>query len=225
MTSEQTKNVSGWGKAGVLCSLLALGLLQQGCLAAAWFAAVGADSLRTSHITFRPFEESWVSSGKPSDDPDGLLLTSVALLPVDGDAEMGARLAEVLQQQTALRIEPAAKLEREIAAPLTDEARAAIAKDVSRELVVDAVLFGRVAGTTSHPSDWGWKAEESRKLFLYLVDQNGRLLWKDELPFTVVKGSKPPIEQSLQTSLGHHLMDHVRDLGLDHLGYLPKKIS
>jgi len=51
------------------------------------------------------------------------------------------------------------------------------------------------------------------------------LLWKDELPFTVVTGSKPPLDGAVETSLRHHLMDHIRDLGLDTVGYLPQKIS
>lgn len=213
-------------RAGALGTILACSLLLQGCLAAAWVAAVGVDSLRTGDITFRPFEQSWVSQSAPApEDPDPLLLTSVALSPVEGDAEMGARLAQVLRQQTALRVESTARLDREIAVPTTDDGRAALAKDLTRELAVDAVLFGRVAGAPAHPSDWGWTHEESRRLYLYLVDHDGRLLWRDELPFTVVTGSKPPIEHAVQTSLTHHLMDHVRDLGLDELGYLPKKTS
>jgi hypothetical protein len=211
---------------GALCAILVFSVLLQGCLAAAWLTAVGVDSLRTSDVSFRPFEQTWVSQPKPAmDDPDALLLTSVALLPVEGDAEMGIRLSQILQQQTALRVESTAQLDREITVPITDDGRAAVAKDLTRELVVDAVLFGRVSGTPAHPSDWGWTHQESRRLFLYLVDDQGRLLWKDELPFTVVTGSKPPIERAVQTSLTHHLMDHVRDIGLDELGYLPKKTS
>ena len=34
-------------------------------------------------------------------------VTSVAVLPVEGDPEMGARLATLLQQETALRVEVA----------------------------------------------------------------------------------------------------------------------
>jgi len=213
-------------KAGALVGIFACSMLLQGCLAAAWVAAVGVDSLRTSDVTFWPFEQSWVSQPNAAgDNPDALSLTSVALLPVAGDAEMGSRLAQVLQQQTALRLESAPTQKGEITAPLTDEARTAIAKTVSRELAVDAVLFGRVSEVAAHSSDWGWKQKESRRLVLHLVDHDGRLLWKDELPFTVVMGSKPPIEQSVQASLTHHLMDHVHDLRLDDFGYLPKKSS
>jgi hypothetical protein len=57
------------------------------------------------------------------------------------------------------------------------------------------------------------------------VDHDGHQLWKDELPFTLVKGSAPPLEASVQIDLGHHVMQHVKELHLDELGYLPKKIS
>jgi hypothetical protein len=213
-------------RTGVLIALLACSSLLQGCLAVAWVAFVGVDSLRSSDITFWPFEQSWVSQTKTAvDDPDTLLLTSVALLPVEGDNEMRSRLAQIFQQQTTLRVESTTEPEAGIADSLSDDDRSAIAKDLTRELVVDAVLFGRVSEISAHPSDWGWKQEESRRLFLYLVDHEGRLLWKDELPYTVVIGAKPPIEHAVQTSLTLHLMDHVRDLGLDDLGYFPRKPS
>ena len=126
-------------------------------------------------------------------------VTSVAVLPVEGDPEMSARLATVLQQETTLLVE----------SPAT----------------VDTVLVSRVAGSPSHPSDWGWKAEGSRRLYLYLLNHDGRLLWKDQLPFTLVKGSTPPLESSAQVDLAAHVMRHVKKLHLDELGYLPKRIS
>lgn len=215
-----------WCSTSVLAGILTLGLMQQGCLAVAWVAAVGVDSLRTSDFIFRPFEQSWVSSEKPTEIVANVSLTSLAVLPVEGDEEMGVRLTQILQRQTALHVVAPTTLDREVGLLRDDDRdRTALAKDLSRELDVDVVLFGRVASSASHPSDWGWKDEESRRLFLSLIDRDGHLLWKDELPFTVVTGSKPAIEDSVQTSLSHHLMDHVRDLGLDDLGYLPKKAS
>ena len=64
-----------------------------------------------------------------------------------------------------------------------------------------------------------------RRLYLYLVNHDGRLLWKDQLPFTLVKGVTPPVEASVQGDLAHHVMRHVKMLHLDELGYLPKKLS
>ena len=106
-----------------------------------------------------------------------------------------------------------------------DADRSALAKEITRDMGVDTVLVSRVSGSPSHPSDWGWKAEGSRRLYLYLIAHDGRLLWKDELPFTLVKGSTPPLESSVQVDLAAHVMQHVKKLHLDELGYLPKKLS
>jgi hypothetical protein len=204
--------------------------LLQGCLAGAWVAMVAVDSMRSSNVTFEPFEQSWVAQQDQSNDAvHNLKVTSVAILPVEGDPEMGARLATMLQQETTLRVESPATVADGVtgadprSAEADDADRSALAKEVTRDLGVDTVLVSRVAGSTSHPSDWGWKAEGSRRLYLYLVNRDGHLLWKDELPFTLVNGSTLPQEASVQTDLSNHVMQHVKELRLDELGYLPKK--
>lgn len=232
MKKTPTGDRSRWLRTGMLCLLVSGMVSLQGCLAVAWVAVVGFDSLRTGNLTFWPFEQSWVApqqQGIVSDQ--NFKVTSVAVLPFEGDAEMGARLAEVLQQETSLRVERPDPTVGEVSSTIPlisgadDVSRTSLAKAVTQELNVDTVLVGRVAESPSHPSDWGWKEEEQRRLFLYLLDQHGHLLWKDELPFTITKGTKPPLEASVQTSLAHHLRDHVQELGLDELGYLPKKPS
>ena len=100
-----------------------------------------------------------------------------------------------------------------------------MAREVSRELTVDAVLYGHVVCATPHASRWGWATEETRRLFLYLIDRDGHVLWKDQLPFLILTGTKPALEDSVQLSLTRHFMDHVRELGLDTAGYLPPKSS
>src|SRR6185436_20254590 len=106
--------------------------------------------------------------------------------------------AIMLQQETALRVEvpPSMASENTAVDPRSAQAddadRRALAKEVTRNLGVDTVLVSRVDGSPSHPSDWGWKAEGSRRLYLYLMNRDGDLLWKDELPFTLVKGSTSP---------------------------------
>jgi len=206
--------------------------LLQGCLAGAWVALVSVDSsMRSSNVTFEPFEQSWVAEQDQSSDVvHNLKVTSVAVLPVEGDPEMGARLATLLQQETTLRVESPVTVADGVtgadprSAEADDADRSALAKEVTRDLGVDAVLVSRVAADSpSHPSDWGWKAEGSRRLYLYLVNRDGHLLWKDELPFTLVNGSTSPQEASVQTDLSDHVMQHVKELRLDELGYLPKK--
>lgn len=218
------------GMHGITLSLVVTGaFLLQGCLAGAWVAAVAVDSMRSSRMTFGPFEQSWVApKDQSSDAMHDSKVTSVAVLPIEGDPEMSARLATVLQQETTLRVESPVTVEAGVTeadprSAKADDDRSALAKEITRDLGVDTILVSRVAGSPSHPSDWGWKAEGSRRLYLYLVNHEGRLLWKDELPFTVVKGSRLPQEASVQTDLSDHVMQHVKELRLDELGYLPKK--
>ena len=219
-----------WVRVMALSLVVTGSFLLQGCLAGAWVTMVAVDSMRSSNVTFEPFEQSWVAQQDQSNDAvHNLKVTSVAILPVEGDPEMGARLATLLQQETTLRVESPATVADGVtgadprSAEADDADRSALAKEVTRDLGVDTVLISRVAGSPSHPSDWGWKAEGSRRLYLYLVNRDGHLLWKDELPFTLVNGSTLPQEASVQTDLSNHVMQHVKELRLDELGYLPKK--
>ena len=219
-----------WVRVMTLSLVVTGSFLLQGCLAAAWVALVAVDSMKSSNVTFEPFEQSWVAQQDQSSDAvPNPKVTSVAVLPVEGDPEMGARLATLLQQETTLRVESPATVADGVtgadprSANADDADRSALAKEITRDLDVDTILVSRVAGSPSHPSDWGWKAEGSRRLYLYLVNHDGHLLWKDELPFTLVNGSTPPLEASVQIDLAHHVMQHVKALRLDELGYLPNK--
>ncbi|MBU6481946.1 MAG: hypothetical protein KGS09_15520 [Nitrospirae bacterium] len=221
-----------WVRVTTLSLVVTGAFLLQGCLAGAWVTLVALDSMKSSHVTFWPFEQSWVAQQDQSSDAvHNSKVTSVAVLPVEGDPEMGARLATLLQQETTLRVESPATVAAGVtaadprSAKADDADRGTLAKEITRDLGVDTVLVSRVAGSPSHPSDWGWKAEGSRRLYLYLVDHDGHLLWKDELPFTLVKGSTPPLEASVQLDLAQHVMQHVKELHLDELGYLPAKTS
>lgn len=221
---------SNWVRVFTLSLVVTGSFLLQGCLAGVWVAAVAVDSMKSSNVAFGPFEQSWVASQDQSREAvKNLKVTSIAVLPVEGDPEMGARLATLLQQETALRVEvPTSIAVGDIAtdprsAQADDADRSTLAKEVTRDLGVDTVLVSRVDGSPSHPSDWGWKAEGSRRLYLYLMSRDGDLLWRDELPFTLVKGSTSQQEASVQTDLSDHVMQHVKELRLDELGYLPKK--
>jgi len=231
LTAARAGSRWDWPRVMTLSLVVTGALLLQGCLAGAWVAMVAVDLMRSNDVAFEPFEQSWVAQlDQSSDAVRNSKVTSVAVLPVEGDPEMGARLATLLQQETALRVKMPVSIEARIDAADThseksDEAdRSTLAKEVTRDLGVDTVLVSRVAAAApSHPSDWGWKSEDSRRLYLYLMNRDGQLLWKDELPFTLAKGSTSLQEASVQTDLRDHVMQHVKELRLDELGYLPKK--
>jgi hypothetical protein len=210
-----------FGNSAVVVLVMAM-VLQQGCLAAAWVAAVSVDSMRTSDVRFEPFEASWISVERSAAVGHHPALKSVALIPVDGDEAMNARLKKLLVHATTLQVVAPERPSFQLTAG-TDHERAVLSRELSRELAVDAVLYGHVVCAAPHASTWGWKTQESRRLFLYMVDRDGNLLWKDELPFQVVTGEKPALEESVQLSLTRHFVDHVHALGLDEAGYFPAK--
>ena len=191
-----------------------------------WVGQMAVNTTRSSNVIFGQFEKSWVAQQDQSGDAvNDSKVTSVAVFPVEGDPEMGGRLATLLQQETALRVEsPAGVTAAGLRSGNVDDAeRSTLAKEVTRDLGVDSILVIRVTESPSHPSDWGWRAEGTRRLYLYLVNSEGQLLWKDELPFTLVNGPHLPLGTSVQTDLVHHVMQHVKVLRLDELGYLPNK--
>ena len=206
----------------VFMLIFVLSALQQGCLAAAWLAAVGADSMRTADVRFEPFENSWVSTENAATTGNRPSFTNLALVPIEGDEAMGARLTNMLLHETALHVVSSGKQPGLLSAAAADPEHAMLASHLCRELVVEAVMYGYVVGAASS-SDLGRSTEEPRRLFLYLVDLTGHLLWKDELPYLIIAGAKPALEESVQRSFTRHFMDHVRQLGLDDLGYLPSK--
>ena len=159
---------------------------------------MAVDTMKSGHITFWPFEQSWVA---PRDRSNNAMryskVTSVAVLPVEGDTEMRARLAALLQQETALRVEVSmgssavvAETVPRSARAVDDKDRSTLAKEITRDLGVDTVLMSRVLPVSPLSSErLGAETEGSRRLYLYLVNHKGHLLWKDELPFTLVPGS------------------------------------
>ncbi len=193
----------------------------QGCLPAAWVVVVGVDVARSGDVEFLPFEHSWmVSHDAPQSAPRPV--TSIAVVPFAGDREMASRFSSVLEIQAGLTVigpTQVAGYHRGPSAWAFDEERAReAARAISRELQVEGVLFGHVQTVRPlHPSDWGWSEREEKRLYLYLTNAQGALVWKDELPFTVVKGAKPPLEEAVRGRLATHFMAHADELGLDDL--------
>jgi hypothetical protein len=60
---------------------------------------------------------------------------------------------------------------------------------------------------------WGWKERYPKRLYLRLVSAEGTLLWKAELPFSVVKGTKEVDEEIVKRILLTHVRTHAKELG------------
>jgi hypothetical protein len=100
----------------------------------------------------------------------------------------------------------------------TDQDDIALAPQVSRDIQADGVLFGRVVSKPPQKAFWGSKERYPKRLYLHLVSAEGTLLWKAELPFAVVKGTKEVDEEIVKRILLTHVRTHAKELGWTELG-------
>ncbi|MGH7234791.1 MAG: hypothetical protein ACREIO_00260 [Nitrospiraceae bacterium] len=195
-------------------------VLMQGCMLALWLGAVGIDSTRSSEVEFQPFEHSWVAPLEQWPQPDAM--RSLAVAPFGGETTMATLLAAALQQETDLRIvspsevttHGSPELVAGLSGNLTEEDGPALAEKIAAEFEVDCVLLGRAVGGQPQWSFWGLKERYPKRLFIHLVDAKGTLMWKDELPFTIVKGAKEIDETWVKQALLARVMARVTELGL-----------
>ena len=193
--------------------LLLSALAMQGCLAVVWLGAVGIDTARTSDIEFQSFENSWVVA--PHERQHLGLVKSIAVMQFVGDPVMAERWMAVLRGTTDLRVvSPSDATRYEI----SGHGQIELAQRIGAELHVDCVLIGNVAGQEPQKSFVGLKESSSRRLYLQMVSAEGTLMWKTELPFTMVKGTKGMDEEFVTQALLTHVRTQANELGLADLG-------
>lgn len=184
----------------------------QGCMAIVWLGAVGIDVTRTSDVEFHSFENSSVDVQQKQNLTS---VKSIAVIPFAGDPVMAERWTAVLQQITDLRVVSPSAVTRPGG---SGDDRIALAQRLSAEFQVDCVLFGSVAGQEPQKSFAGVKERSLRRMYLHLVSAEGALMWKSELPFTMVKGAKNLDEDMVTQALLTHVQAHADEVGLSELG-------
>jgi hypothetical protein len=203
-------------------------VLMQGCMPALWLGAIGIDSARSSQVEFQPFEHSWVAPLEQWPQPGAL--RSLAIAPFGGEATMATLLAAALQQGTELRVvspsevttHGSPELVAGLSENLTEEDGPALAEKIAAEFEVDCVLLGRAVGGQTQWSYWGLKKRYPKRLYLHLVDAKGTMMWKDELPFTIVKGVKEIDETWVKQALMARVKARVKELGLPEVWRTPE---
>jgi hypothetical protein len=167
--------------------------LMQGCSVLAWIGAICADVVRCSDVEFESFADWWAT-----------VLGQATDRHVISPAEVASHLpANVLTQMTQ---------------STTDQDDIALAPQVSRDIQTDAVLFGRVVSKPPQKGFWGSKDRYPKRLYLHLISAEGTLLWKVELPFAVVKGTKEVDEEIVKRILLTHVRTHAKELRWTELG-------
>lgn len=200
-------------RTAILGLLLLSAFGMQGCLAIVWLGAVGIDMTRTSDIEFHPFENSSVVV--PQERQHLTSVKSIAVMPFVGDPVMAARWTAVFREMTDLRVVSPSDATRY---GVSDHGQIALAQRMSAESHVDCVLIGNVTGQEPKKSFAGLKESSSQRLYLHLVSDSGTLMWKTELPYTMVKGAKDLDEEMVTKALLTHVRAHANELGLAELG-------
>jgi hypothetical protein len=198
-------------------------ILMQGCSVLAWLGLVCADVATCSDVEFESFEHAWVA---PPEARQQVPLKHIAVAPFVGDLRMADWWATVLGQATDRHVVSPAEISSRLAPNVltqltqstTDQDDIALTPQLSRDIQVDGVLFGRVVGEPPQKAFWGWKMSYPGRLFLHLVSAEGMLLWKGELPFTVVKGTKDIDEDMVKRTLLTHIRTHAKELMWTELG-------
>ena len=193
--------------------LLLSALAMQGCLAVVWVGAVGFDVTRASDIEFQSFENSWVVA--PHERQHLASMKSIAVMPFVGDPVMAQRWTAVFRETTDLRVVSPSDATRY---DISDHGQIELAQRIGAELQVDFVLIGNVTGQEPQKSVVGLKESSSRRLYLQMVSAEGTLIWKTELPFTMVEGTKSMDEGFVTQALLTHVRLQATELGLADLG-------
>jgi len=202
-------------RTAILELLFLSAMAMQGSVALVWLGTVGIDTTRTSYIEFQSFENSWVVA--PKERQAFGLVKSIAVMPFVGDSVMAERWTVVFREMTDLRVVSQSDATRY---GISDLWKIGLAQRISTESQVDCVLFVDVVGQEPQKSFAGldYKERSSRRLSLQLVSGDGTLIWKSELPYTIVKGAKDLDEEMVTKTLLTHVRAHVNKLGLAELG-------
>jgi hypothetical protein len=185
----------------VLGLLLSTAMVTQGCMAIAWLGVVGVDGARTSDIEFQPFENSWVIA-LPERQRLGLV-KNMTVMPFAGDPMMAERWAVLFREMTDLRVVSSSDATRH---RVFHHEKIGSAQQTDEESHADCVLDGNVIVQPPQKSFAGLKERSVKRLYLHLVCDSGALMWKTELPYTIVSGAKDLDEEVVLKAL----MTHVR---------------
>lgn len=149
-------------------------------------------------------------------------LTSIAVAPFPGGTHMAERWTAVFTEATDLHVVSPAEVTKQVDHDAITESmnsaageeEIALAVQISTATQVNSVLVGRIVEERAETSLGGLKERHSKRLYLYLISADGILMWKDELPFTLVEGAKDLDEAGVRDALMAHVLAHARDLRL-----------
>jgi hypothetical protein len=187
-------------------------------MAIAWVGAVGIDRARTSDIELQPFENSWVVA--PQERQRLGLVKSIAVMPFAGDLMMAERWAAVFREMTDLRVVSPSDATRY---GVSHHGQIGPTQRMGVESQVDCVLNGNVADQPPQKSFAWLKERSAQRLYLHLVCDSRTLIWKTELPYTIVTGAKDLDEEVVMKALMTHVRAQANEREFSELGAFNKR--
>ncbi len=207
--------------------VMGLTLLLQGCVAVAWLCAVGVGNSVNGSVKFHPFQNSWVAP--VSHRTEGGPMQSIAVVPFEGDKDMAHHFKTIFQEQSTLLVKDVEGKPSDLVPnpsiplpPLLDfdqSQKRQLAKDIAQQHAVDCVLFGRIQQEGSAEKDNPTRPPITNRLFLELVNAEGALIWKDELPYSLNSDPQPIADEWFNETLSTHVITHTKQLGLTELHF------
>lgn len=87
------------------------------------------------------------------------------------------------------------------------------------------ILTGYVVTEEQHSGLMGLKQTSSHRLYLRLTTDSGALLWKTELPYTIVQGTKALEEKRMMEALLAHVRLQTNEIGLGELATTTTQVA
>jgi len=204
--------------------LFSSAFMLQGCAAMAWIGLMSTDMDRCNEVEFTSIEHASVA---PPEQIQRAPLKHIAVIPFTDDMRMAKGWANVFAhmpnrsvlgpEEIASRLLP--NMHTQLTQRSTDQDDIALAQQISQSVQpVDSVLFGRIIGEPPQKTFFGLKEKYPQRLYLYLVSAEGTVLWKSELPFTMLKGIKNVDEDVLKRRLLIYVTKHSTEWGWPALG-------
>ena len=204
--------------------LFSSAFILQSCTALAWIGLMSPGMDRCNEVEFTSFDHASVA---PPEQIQRAPLKHIAVTPFTDDMRMAKGWANVLAhtpnhsvmgpEEISSRLLP--NMHTQLTQRSTDQDDIALAQKISQTVQpVDSVLFGRIIGEPPQKSFFGLKEKYPQRLYLSLVSAEGTVLWKSELPFTMLKEMKNIDEEILKRRLLIYVTKHSKEWGWTPLG-------
>lgn len=196
-------------------------------------SAISTERLKGGDIEIKPFEDSLMLS--PDARQKLQEAKSIAIAPFAGDMlagdlpVMATAFTQHIQQSARVRVISPFEFSKQANMNdlrfqgLTELDEVELAKTTGAKVGADLVLYGKVTRGNPDHNMWSMYAQmmipgktkipKNLSLRLHAVT-DGTLVWRDDVPFIIHAGTKPPTDAEVGNLLAGHVLERLKELGL-----------